>query len=101
MFKQTITTITIKGGTLEFPPASTEPIVADNAILTGEFVLDPPPEDEILADIMSGEPDIVWGSEGPPHPYRPWSWETCMIVAMAAIAPISGLAVWGILKCVL
>lgn len=73
-------------------------------------VVDRPSVNHCRVQVWYAEP----GRKPPPPPvapenetttgdgiYRPWSWEACMIVAMAAIAPICALAVWGILKWVM
>lgn len=89
MFKttKTITTLTIKGGTLEFPPASTEPIVTGDVTFEGSFVPDRPTLVEPPMDYEEAE-----------APCRPWSQDATMLAAMLVIIPICGLAVWGILR---
>ncbi len=61
-----------------------ELVASGPVTLEGSFVPDPPPAPENETTTGDGI-------------YRPWSYETCMLVGMAVVAA----AVWGILKWVL
>lgn len=76
-------------GSRSVPDLSPAPNIRDGFFAASEIRQ---MEDDIIADITSGEPDVLWGDDGPPRPYRPWTWEACML---AWTIPLL-VAAWGV-----